>query len=227
VIGIYKIFIVEDNLKAIKELEILLNRYGFEIICAKDFSNIPLQVQNVKPHLILLDINLPQYDGFFICQNIRAVSKIPIIIVTARDSDVDTIMGIRLGADDYIKKPYSPEILVVKVQAVLRRVYEMASADESCMKYKGLFFDLKDYSLRYEDKAVELTKNEVKILFLLMNKAGSIVTRDELIYELWNNDEFIDDNTLTVNITRLRKKFESLDSSVIIETKKGVGYILK
>ncbi|HNV06115.1 MAG TPA: response regulator transcription factor [Petrotogaceae bacterium] len=226
-IGIYKIFIVEDNLKAIKELEILLKRYGFEIICAKDFSNIPLQVQNVKPHLILLDINLPQYDGFFICQNIRAVSKIPIIIVTARDSDVDTIMGIRLGADDYIKKPYSPEILVVKVQAVLRRVYEMASADESCMKYKGLFFDLKDYSLRYEDKAVELTKNEVKILFLLMNKAGSIVTRDELIYELWNNDEFIDDNTLTVNITRLRKKFESLDSSVIIETKKGVGYILK
>ena len=226
-IGIYKIFIVEDNLKAIKELEILLKRYGFEIICAKDFSNIPLQVQNVKPHLILLDINLPQYDGFFICQNIRAVSKIPIIIVTARDSDVDTIMGIRLGADDYIKKPYSPEILVVKVQAILRRVYEMASADESCMKYKGLFFDLKDYSLRYEDKAVELTKNEVKILFLLMNKAGSIVTRDELIYELWNNDEFIDDNTLTVNITRLRKKFESLDSSVIIETKKGVGYILK
>lgn len=226
-IGIYKIFIVEDNLKAIKELEILLKRYGFEIICAKDFSNIPLQVQNVKPHLILLDINLPQYDGFFICQNIRAVSKIPIIIVTARDSDVDTIMGIRLGADDYIKKPYSPEILVVKVQAVLRRVYEMASADESCMKYKGLFFDLKDYSLRYEDKAVELTKNEVKILFLLMNKAGSIVTRDELIYELWNNDEFIDDNTLTVNITRLRKKFESLDSSIIIETKKGVGYILK
>lgn len=226
-IGIYKIFIVEDNLKAIKELEILLKRYGFEIICANDFSNIPLQVQNVKPHLILLDINLPQYDGFFICQNIRAVSKIPIIIVTARDSDVDTIMGIRLGADDYIKKPYSPEILVVKVQAVLRRVYEMASADESCMKYKGLFFDLKDYSLRYEDKAVELTKNEVKILFLLMNKAGSIVTRDELIYELWNNDEFIDDNTLTVNITRLRKKFESLDSSVIIETKKGVGYILK
>lgn len=226
-IDIYKVFIVEDNLKALKELEILLKRYGFEIVCAKDFSDIPLQIQNVKPHLILLDINLPQYDGFFICQNIRAVSKIPIIIVTARDSDVDTIMGIRLGADDYIKKPYSPEILVVKVQAVLRRVYEMASADESCMKYKGLFFDLKDYSLRYEDKAVELTKNEVKILFLLMNKAGSIVTRDELIYELWNNDEFIDDNTLTVNITRLRKKFESLDSSVIIETKKGVGYILK
>lgn len=226
-IDIYKVFIVEDNLKALKELEILLKRYGFEIVCAKDFSDIPLQIQNVKPHLILLDINLPQYDGFFICQNIRAVSKVPIIIVTARDSDVDTIMGIRLGADDYIKKPYSPEILVVKVQAVLRRVYEMASADESCMKYKGLFFDLKDYSLKYEDKTVELTKNEVKILFLLMNKAGSIVTRDELIYELWNNDEFIDDNTLTVNITRLRKKFESLDSSVIIETKKGVGYILK
>ena len=226
-IDIYKVFIVEDNLKALKELEILLKRYGFEIVCAKDFSDIPLQIQNVKPHLILLDINLPQYDGFFICQNIRAVSKVPIIIVTARDSDVDTIMGIRLGADDYIKKPYSPEILVVKVQAVLRRVYEMASADESCMKYRGLFFDLKDYSLKYEDKTVELTKNEVKILFLLMNKAGSIVTRDELIYELWNNDEFIDDNTLTVNITRLRKKFESLDSSVIIETKKGVGYILK
>lgn len=226
-IDIYKVFIVEDNLKALKELEILLKRYGFEIVCAKDFSDIPLQIQNVKPHLILLDINLPQYDGFFICQNIRAVSKVPIIIVTARDSDVDTIMGIRLGADDYIKKPYSPEILVVKVQAVLRRVYEMASADESCMKYKGLFFDLKDYSLKYEDKTVELTKNEVKILFLLMNKAGSIVTRDELIYELWNNDEFIDDNTLTVNITRLRKKFESLDSGVIIETKKGVGYILK
>lgn len=226
-IDIYKVFIVEDNLKALKELEILLKRYGFEIVCAKDFSDIPLQIQNVKPHLILLDINLPQYDGFFICQNIRAVSKVPIIIVTARDSDVDTIMGIRLGADDYIKKPYSPEILVVKVQAVLRRVYEMASADESCMKYRGLFFDLKDYSLKYEDKTVELTKNEVKILFLLMNKAGSIVTRDELIYELWNNDEFIDDNTLTVNITRLRKKFESLDSGVIIETKKGVGYILK
>ena len=226
-IDIYKVFIVEDNLKALKELEILLKRYGFEIVCAKDFSDIPLQIQNVKPHLILLDINLPQYDGFFICQNIRAVAKVPIIIVTARDSDVDTIMGIRLGADDYIKKPYSPEILVVKVQAVLRRVYEMASADESCMKYKGLFFDLKDYSLKYEDKTVELTKNEVKILFLLMNKAGSIVTRDELIYELWNNDEFIDDNTLTVNITRLRKKFESLDSGVIIETKKGVGYILK
>ncbi|HQH32803.1 MAG TPA: response regulator transcription factor [Petrotogaceae bacterium] len=226
-IDIYKVFIVEDNLKALKELEILLKRYGFEIVCAKDFSDIPQQIQNIKPHLILLDINLPQYDGFFICQNIRAVSKVPIIIVTARDSDVDTIMGIRLGADDYIKKPYSPEILVVKVQAVLRRVYEMASTDESCMKYRGLFFDLKDYSLKYEDKTVELTKNEVKILFLLMSKAGRIVTRDELIYELWNNDEFIDDNTLTVNITRLRKKLESLDSCVVIETKKGVGYILK
>ena len=153
-IDIYKIFIVEDNLKALKELEILLKRYGFEIVCAKDFSDIPQQIQNVKPHLILLDINLPQYDGFFICQNIRAVSKVPIIIVTARDSDVDTIMGIRLGADDYIKKPYSPEILVVKVQAVLRRVYEMASTDESCMNYRGLFFDLKDYSLKYEDKTV-------------------------------------------------------------------------
>ena len=197
-----KIFIVEDDEKIRKELKTFLEKNGHFCTVANDFENIIDKVLNSDTELVLLDINLPRYDGFHICREIRKASSIPIIIVTSRDSEIDELMSINWGADDFITKPYNTQILLARISSVLKRSYNANGTDK--ITYKGLTLDLSRSIIKYGDKVADLTKNEVKILYLFLQKRGVIISRNEIMDYLWQSDNFIDDNTLTVNINRIR-----------------------
>ena len=220
----FKIFIVEDELTIRTELKTLLEKYGYECITTDDFTSVLSAIEAASPHLILLDINLPHFDGYHICREIRSHSQIPIIIVTSRNSDVDELMSMNLGADDFITKPYHTQILLARIAALLKRSYQ--TDHESQLEHKGVILSLSDSTITANGQTAELTKNELKILHLLMQNKGTIQSRDELINALWQTDEFIDDNTLTVNINRLRKKLESIGVTNYLKTKRGMGYIV-
>ena len=220
----FKIFIVEDELTIRTELKTLLEKYGYECITTDDFTSVLSAIETASPHLILLDINLPHFDGYHICREIRSHSQIPIIIVTSRNSDVDELMSMNLGADDFITKPYHTQILLARIAALLKRSYQ--TDRESQLEHNGVILSLSDSTITANGQTAELTKNELKILHLLMQNKGTIQSRDELINALWQTDEFIDDNTLTVNINRLRKKLESIGVTNYLKTKRGMGYIV-
>ena len=220
----FKIFIVEDELTIRTELKTLLEKYGYECITTDDFTSVLSAIEAASPHLILLDINLPHFDGYHICREIRSHSQIPIIIVTSRNSDVDELMSMNLGADDFITKPYHTQILLARIAALLKRSYQ--TDHESQFEHNGVILSLSDSTITANGQTAELTKNELKILHLLMQNKGTIQSRDELINALWQTDEFIDDNTLTVNINRLRKKLESIGVTNYLKTKRGMGYIV-
>ena len=219
-----KIFIIEDDDKIRNELCTFLNRYGYETKYSLDFEHIVDEVLKEKYHLILLDINLPYFDGYYICREIRKKSSVPIIVVTSRDSDVDELMSMNLGADDFITKPYNTQILLARISSLLRRTYRSQEAE--ILEYKNLQHDLSKSEVEYKGNKIELSKNESKILYVLMKNKEKIVSRNEIIESLWESDEFIDDNTLTVNINRLRKKLEEIGAVDFIKTKRGQGYIL-
>ncbi len=220
----FKIFIVEDELTIRTELKTLLEKYGYECITTDDFTSVLPAIEAASPHLILLDINLPHFDGYHICREIRSHSQIPIIIVTSRNSDVDELMSMNLGADDFITKPYHTQILLARIAALLKRSYQ--TDHEAQLEHNGVMLSLSDSTITANGQTAELTKNELKILHLLMQNKGTIQSRDELINALWQTDEFIDDNTLTVNINRLRKKLESIGVTNYLKTKRGMGYIV-
>lgn len=220
----FKIFIVEDELTIRTELKTLLEKYGYECITTDDFTSVLSAIEAASPHLILLDINLPHFDGYHICREIRSHSQIPIIIVTSRNSDVDELMSMNLGADDFITKPYHTQILLARIAALLKRSYQ--TDHKSQLEHNGVILSLSDSTITANGQTAELTKNELKILHLLMQNKGTIQSRDELINALWQTDEFIDDNTLTVNINRLRKKLESIGVTNYLKTKRGMGYIV-
>ncbi|WP_143318365.1 response regulator transcription factor [Clostridium sp. HBUAS56017] len=220
-----KIFIIEDDEKIRRELSTFLERYGYACDFSSDFENIIDIVLKSEVHLILLDINLPYYDGYYICREIRKQSNVPIIVVTSRQSEIDELMSMNLGADDFITKPYNTHILLARIASILKRAYH--NSDTDLLSYNGLIFNISNSSMRYNNNEIELTKNESKILNILMKKKGAIVSRNEIMDFLWQSDEFVDDNTLTVNINRLRKKLESIGASEFIQTKRGQGYILK
>ncbi|MEG1637891.1 MAG: response regulator transcription factor, partial [Cellulosilyticaceae bacterium] len=178
-----------------------------------------------QPQLVLLDINLPVFDGNYICKEVRRISDVPIIIVTSRNSDMDELLSMNFGADDFITKPYNTEILLARISAILKRSYGKVEV-ASRLEYKGLQLSLANGSVSYSDKSLELTKNELKILAQLMKSQGNIVSREELMEVLWQSELFIDDNTLSVNVTRLRKKLEDLGMKDVIETRRGLGYIM-
>lgn len=219
-----KIFIIEDEVKLRSELAKFLHSYGYECEFSDEFENIIEVALDSNSNLILLDINLPYYDGYHICREIRKRSNIPVIVVTSRNHDMDEIMSINLGADDFVTKPYNTQILLARIGAVLKRAE--SKLDINVMVFKNVFLDISKSIVRFEKMEIELTKNEFKIFSVLMKNAGRIVSRDELINELWQSDEFIDDNTLTVNINRLRKKLEEIGVRDFIETKRGQGYII-
>src|SRR3712207_1057540 len=221
-----KIIIIEDDENIRNELKTFLSKYGYEVEAPGEFSNIIEYIKEKSPSLILLDINLPVFDGYYICREIRKISDVPIIIVTSRDSDMDEIMSINLGADDFITKPYNTEILLARISSILRRTYGK-SIPQDVLTYKGLNLNLSSGSITYNNLNVELTKNELKILFYLMKNKGKIVSRESLMDYLWNSDLFVDDNTLSVNVTRLRKKLEDIGLKNIIETRRGLGYIMQ
>lgn len=220
-----KIMIIEDEVTIREELEIFLTRYGYEVLVPDDFSNIIDYVKSKNPNLILLDINLPIFDGYYICREIRKFSEVPIIIVTSRDSDVDELMSMNLGADDFITKPYNTQILLARIESILKRVYRNSTVQD-VLEYGDMKLNLSNGTIVYNDKVIELTKNELKILSYLIKNRGKIVSRESLINYLWNCEMFIDDNTLSVNVTRIRKKLEEIGLSNIIETRRGLGYIM-
>lgn len=222
------IFIVEDDKALSREIQLCLSKWGYNTHEAKNLDNITSEVVSINPKLILMDINLPFYDGFYWCNKIRNILKIPIIFISSRDNDMDIVMSINMGADDYIVKPFSTQVLVAKVQAILRRTYSYNNSLKSnIIKHKDVMLNILDSTIYFKEECIELSKNEFKILNILMNNQGNIVSRDNIIEELWDSEEFISENTLTVNINRLRKTLDSINLKDFIVTKKGQGYCIK
>lgn len=219
-----KIVIIEDAEKIREELKTFLIRYGYEAVAPTNFENIINDTLREEPNLILLDINLPIFDGYYICREIRKNSDVPIIVVTSRDNEMDELMSMNLGADDFITKPFNTQILLARIETILRRVHGSTLGD--MMVYNDLKLNLSNGSVIYNGRQVELTKNELKILSCLMKNKGKIVSREDLMDFMWNSDVFVDDNNLSVNVTRLRKKLEGVGMKENIETRRGLGYIL-
>lgn len=222
------IFIVEDDKALSREIKMCLSKWGYNTHEVKNLDNITEEVISVNPKLVLMDINLPFYDGFYWCNQIRNILKVPIIFISSRDNDMDIVMSINMGADDYIVKPFSTQVLVAKVQAIFRRTYSYNNSLKSdIIKYKDVTLNVLESKIYFKDNSVELSKNEFKIINILMNNQGNIVNRDTIIEELWDSEEFISENTLTVNINRLRKTLENVGLKDFIVTKKGQGYCVK
>ncbi len=220
-----KIMIIEDAPVIREELQIFLSRYGYEVEAPTEFMTIMDQVKQKQPHLILLDINLPVFDGYYLCKEIRKFSDVPIIVVTSRDNELDELMSMNLGADDFVTKPYNTQILLARISSLLKRTYGSPVTSET-LTYKGLNLNLSNGSMSYENHTKELTKNELKILAHLLKNQGQIVSRETLMEQLWKSDLFVDDNTLSVNVTRLRKKLEEMGLRNMVETRRGLGYII-
>ena len=219
-----KVFIIEDDVKINEQLGSFLKRYGYEVATSFDFENIVDIALEENPKIILLDINLPVFDGYYICKEIRKQSNVPIIVVTSRDTEMDELISMNLGADDFITKPYNAAILLARIESIIRRVYGNNSME--IYEYNGLRYNLSTSEMEYEGNKSDLTKNESRILYTLIKNKGKIVSRSELMKYLWQNDDFVDDNTLTVNINRLRKKMEEIGANNMLTTKRGQGYIL-
>lgn len=222
----YRIMIIEDDITISKEIASHLEKWGYEVFVASDFERVTEEFAVAKPHLVLLDILLPFYNGYYWCSQIRRISHVPIVFLSSASDNMNIVMAMNMGGDDFIPKPFSLDVLSAKVQAILRRSYEVKQ-DMSLLEYQGVILDLSDATMLYEGKQIELTKNEFRILELLFERAGSMVSRDELMRKLWDNECFVDDNTLTVNMTRIRKKLEEAGLSDFIRTKKGIGYYLQ
>lgn len=221
----FNIMIIDDNEQLQNELGNMLFNNGYLVTKIKEFNNISSQVENNNPDLILLDINLPNEDGFKICTEIRSFSKVPIIFITSRDTNVDELMGITLGGDDFITKPYNTQILLARISSLLKRAYPNDKSMD-IIKYKELKLNILSSTLEHDGKTVELTKNELKILHYLLNNKGKIVSRVDIMEYLWDSSLFVNDNTLTVNITRIRNKIEEIGLRDFIKTKRGQGYII-
>lgn len=221
----YKILIVEDDVTIASLLNENIKKWGFESDYVTDFNQVLEEYNRKKPHLILLDISLPFYNGFYWCSEIRKVSNVPIVFLSSHTENLDIVMAMNMGGDDYITKPFSLDIVIAKIQAVLRRTYAYYSEIQT-LEVRSVLLDLKDAVVSYRDNKAELTKNEYKILRLLMEKKNNIISREEIMKNLWDSDSFIDDNTLTVNVNRLRKKLEDMGITDFIMTKKGMGYMV-
>ena len=221
-----KILIVEDDEKLRNELEIFLSHQGYQAECLKKFDNTITDILEINPNLILLDINLPNVNGEYICKEIRKQSDMGIIAVTSRDNELDELVSINYGADHYITKPFNIHILLAKVNSLLRRT-NSNSEPKNKIDAKDFILNISNSTIIKDDKIIDLTKNEYKILKYLIENREKIVLREDIMDVLWENDCFVDDNTLSVNITRLRSKLEELGLKDIIETKRGQGYMLK
>ncbi len=230
-IKMYKILLVEDDFKIAGILVNYLKRYGYEVFEVKQLDQVFAEFQEVKPDLVLLDINLPYYDGFHWCRLIRAVSKVPIIFISARTDEMNQVMAIEYGGDDYLTKPFHLEVVLAKIKSVLRRVYgeyaEISSSHQKIKEMDGLTLYTEKAMIEYQDKRVSLTQNELKLLSCLLRQYDNIVSREDLLEALWNDDSFVDDNTLTVNVTRVRRKLEDIGVNHAITTSRGKGYRLK
>ena len=220
----YHIMIIEDNEKIRTELSDFLTKNGYRASAPDDFEHMVNIIQKEQPDLLLLDLNLPYIDGHYICREVRKTSDMPIIIVTSRDSDMDELISMNLGADDFVTKPYNLQILLARISRILQRSYEHASSNQ--LMIHDIVLDISKSTLNWKGNSVDLTKNELRIMHCLFQNKNKIVSRNELMQHMWDCDLFVDDNTLTVNINRLRKKLEYLRLDDLIQTKRGMGYII-
>lgn len=216
------ILIIEDDIKIRDEVQLFLNRNGYTVDVIEDFEDSVAIVLDRNPDLLLLDLNLPDIDGHFICKEIRKQNNLPIIVITSQDNDLDELMSINYGADDFISKPFNPQILLARIQNILRR----SRSIQDVILVDDVTLNLSNSSVSHMGQSVDLTKNEFRILHVLMSETGKIISRDDLIEALWHTNQFIDDNTLTVNINRLRKKLGQLGVEDFLKTKRGQGYII-
>ena len=228
----YRILIVEDDRVIAQTLASHLCRWDYETKCVEDFKNVAEEFRQYDPQLVLLDIMLPFFNGFHWCQEIRRFSKAqisvkaPIVFLSSANDNMNIVMAMNMGGDEFIEKPFDLNVVTAKVQAILRRTYSFQGT-VNVMEYRGAVLNLNDATFVKGGQKAELTKNEFRILQMLLENAGRIVSRDSIITRLWESDEFIDDNTLTVNVARLRKKLELIGLAGMIKTKKGIGYMVE
>ena len=221
----YKILIVEDDRGIASAIKDCCEMWNMEAVMVEDFRNISVLVTQCQPHLVLMDISLPFFDGYHWCREIRNISKIPIIFISSASDNMNIVMAMNMGADDFIAKPFDQNVLMAKIQAMLRRTYDFAESNP-VMEHRGAFLNTGDNTLTYEGNQIPLTKNEYRILLCLMENKGKVVSREKLMERLWATEIFVDENTLTVNVNRLRKKLDGAGLKDFIETKFGVGYII-
>ena len=222
----FKILIVEDDRGIAEGIQSLLEQWGMEARQVQDFRNITGEFETYQPHLILLDIKLPSYDGYYWCGQLRQRTAAPIIFISSAADNMNIVMAMNMGGDDFIAKPFDLNVLLAKIQAILRRTYDFA-APAPTLEHRGAMLNTADASLTYQGQRIELTKNDYRILQTLLERKGSVVSRETLMEKLWETDSFVDENTLTVNIARLRRKLEAAGLPDYITTKKGLGYLIE
>lgn len=221
----YRILIIEDDPGIASAIERQMRMWDLDVRCVQDFRNVMEDFAQYDPHLVVLDISLPFFNGYHWCSEIRRVSKVPILFISSASDNMNIVMAMNMGADDFIAKPFDLTVLMAKVQAMLRRTYDFAVASP-VLEHRGAWLNTGDQTLTYGDKVIELTKNEYRILFSLLENKGKVVSREKLMERLWETDSFVDENTLTVNVNRLRKKLDGVGLADFITTKFGVGYLI-
>lgn len=219
----YKIFMVEDDEIIARSVKQHLESWDYDVHCVEDFSNVMSEFVSFAPQLVLMDIKLPFFNGYHWCTEIRKVSKIPVIFLSSASDNMNIVMAMNMGGDDFIPKPFDLDILTAKIQAMLRRSYDFTGSS-SILEHQGAMLNLTEATLTYQDEKLELTKNDLKILQVLMENKEKVVSRDTLMTKLWESDNYVDENTLSVNVNRLRKKLEGIGLEDFIITKKGIGY---
>ncbi len=222
----YKILIVEDDAIIANSIKKCLENWGYDVELVEDFNGIIDQFVRFSPQLVLMDIALPLFNGYHWCTEIRKLSKVPIIFISSNSDNMNIVMAMNMGGDDFIAKPFDVNVLVAKVQAILRRAYSF-QGEADLLEYRGAILNLSDASLIFQEQKVELTKNDFRILKILLENKGKVVSRDQMMTRLWDDNCFVDDNTLTVNIARLRKKLDEAGLTEFITTKKGSGYLVE
>ncbi|MBR5115125.1 MAG: response regulator transcription factor [Oscillospiraceae bacterium] len=221
----YRIFLVEDDRGIADAITAQTALWDMETVCARDFRAVMAEFSACSPHLVLLDISLPFYDGYHWCREIRSVSNVPVVFISSAADNMNIVMAMNMGADDFIAKPFDQSVLMAKINALLRRTYDFG-ASASVFEHRGALLNSGDGTLTHDGEKIELTKNEYRILLALMQSKGKTVSREKLMQLLWESDEFVDDNTLTVNVNRLRKKLDAAGLNDFITTRHGVGYIV-
>lgn len=221
----YRILIVEDDEIIARSIQEHLQAWNYEVYRIQDFSQVMAEFAAVQPQLVLMDIALPFFNGYHWCSEIRKVSQVPVVFLSSASDNMNIVMAVNMGADDFIAKPFDMDVLTVKIQALLRRSYDFAGTS-SILEHKGVMLNITEATLTYQEEKIELTKNDLKILQVLMENKEKVVSRDTLMTKLWESDDYVDENTLSVNVNRLRKKLESIGIEEFIITKKGIGYRL-
>lgn len=223
----YKIMIIEDDEKISRIVADTLRKWQYDVVEVTQFDQVLTEFEQTDPHLVLLDINLPIFDGYYWCEQIRSVSKVPIIFISSRNQNMDIIMAINVGGDDFIQKPFELDILVAKISALIRRKYTYQEDANIRLIHHGLKLHVTNSTMEYKGQITELSRNEFILLQLMMRNIGKIISREDLMQALWNEDEFVDDNTLTVNVNRLRRKIALFGLGAFIVTRKGMGYLIE